>query len=287
MNIYVEYLRKYILPEEFNTDDAKVFLNWGGKPLAQGEVNKKVQSFFRRYGYDLSITRLRSILATHIEESSNDLTNEGKKLIFVFLSPVEYSALVETSQTHNMSVHQKFYVKKRRVCQDATTIPLAYNKVVPECSLTKVGTSVYQELFDHLPLSDDDERSFHHPPADHEDDKTVEGNQDADFPSEVIDLQRLKQMIHPPKQIGSARADYLSKGKRFPWIQEEIDYFHEYFSSTEPILNEDQLSKKYATCLQFLKNEGQDVLKYFHPYHLENSDRLKTGYLKAKESFRG
>lgn len=75
--MYVKYLRPQILADEYDSDDAKVFLNWNGKPLGPGDLNKKVKKFFRRYGYDLSITRLREIIATHVEDSAQDLTNEG------------------------------------------------------------------------------------------------------------------------------------------------------------------------------------------------------------------
>ena len=78
VNLYVKYIRKQILPPEFDSDEAKVFLTWAGKPLAQGDTTRKIKKFFSRYGYDLSVTRLREIMATHIEESSELLSNKGK-----------------------------------------------------------------------------------------------------------------------------------------------------------------------------------------------------------------
>jgi hypothetical protein len=79
----VKYLRPQILADEYDSDDAKVFLNWNGKPLGPGDLNKKVKKFFRRYGYDLSITRLREIIATHVEDSAQDLTNEGLFILLI------------------------------------------------------------------------------------------------------------------------------------------------------------------------------------------------------------
>lgn len=73
----MKYLRPQILPEEYDSPEAKVFLNWNGKPLGAGDLNKKVNKFFKRYGYDLTITRLREIIATHVENSAHELTNEG------------------------------------------------------------------------------------------------------------------------------------------------------------------------------------------------------------------
>ena len=84
---------------------------------------------------------------------------------------------------------------------------------------------------------------------------------------------------------GRGRGDYDIKAKRYPWIREEIEYFHTYFRTVEPLLSEDQLKQKYATCLAHIREQGDEVVQYFHPHHLENSDRLKTGYLKARETY--
>jgi hypothetical protein len=45
--------------------------------------------------------------------------------------------------------------------------------------------------------------------------------------------------------------------------------------------------KRKQRSLKYIQAASPDVIKYFHPNHVENSDRIKTGYLKALESFRG
>jgi len=84
VKIYVKYLRKQVILEEYDSEEAKVFLNWHGNPLGEGELNKKVKKFFLRYGYDMSVTRLRDIVATHIEKHSNDLTDAGETNLIEF-----------------------------------------------------------------------------------------------------------------------------------------------------------------------------------------------------------
>jgi hypothetical protein len=175
---------------------------------------------------------------------------------------LEYSALIETSQTHSQRVHHKFYVKKRRVVQDALTIPAAYEKITPPCPLLSIETNKYEELRENQLSAVD--------PLD---------------PLTSLDSPTNNSSPHPTIDIGSARADYGIKGKRFPWLQEEIDYFHYYMNYIEPGLEEEDKNRKYATCLRFILAASVDVVKYFHPHHLENSDRVKTGYLKALESF--
>jgi hypothetical protein len=64
----------------------------------------------------------------------------------LFDHSLEYSALIETSQTHSQRVHHKFDVKKRRVVQDALTIPAAYEKITPPCPLLSIETNKYEEL---------------------------------------------------------------------------------------------------------------------------------------------
>jgi hypothetical protein len=94
----------------------------------------------------------------------------------------------------------------------------------------------------------------------------------------------VSQPATPPKRLfGNARLDYQIKSKRYAWLQQELDYFIYFHENIEPILDEDQLKHKYATCKEFIEHAPDDVIKYFHEHHLENSDRVKTGYVTAME----
>ena len=174
---------------------------------------------------------------------------------------IEYTALVETSQTHNRSVHHQFYVKKRKAVDDAARIPPAFAKITPNNPLKVINTEKYEEL---KSFAETEEQTLLHQQACE---------------------QAVDPLVRDERRYGLARSDYGIKAKRFPWIKEEIDYFHYYFAHIEPFVGDEQKLAKYSTCLGFIKRADDEVVKYFHPHHLENSDRIKTGYLKALASY--
>lgn len=174
---------------------------------------------------------------------------------------------METSQTHSRTVHHAYYAKKRRVVEDATTIPEAFERITtshPMMNVEADATSRYEDIIQQQQYEDIIQQQF------------------LETSSSSLALDPFQSRIY-----GRGRMDFDIKAKRFPWIQEEIEYFHLYFRTIEPYLTEDQLKHKYATCLATIRGEGDQVGQYFHPHHLENSDRLKTGYLKALESYKG
>ncbi len=79
LKIYVQFIRKQIIPEDIDSDEATLFPTSVKTPLSQGEISKKINLVFKKYGYDLCVTKLRDILSTHIEElhSSNAITPTG------------------------------------------------------------------------------------------------------------------------------------------------------------------------------------------------------------------
>jgi hypothetical protein len=86
LKIYVKYIRIQIIPEEIDSDEAALFPSFAQTPLGRGEASKKINLVFRKYGYDLSVTKLRDMLSTHIEELFRDgkLTATGMSLIVKF-----------------------------------------------------------------------------------------------------------------------------------------------------------------------------------------------------------
>ena len=80
VKLFVRYIRPHIIPHNYDSEDAIVFCTSHGTPLHQGEITKKINKFFLRYGYNLNVTKLRGILATHLEESvqNETITPDGK-----------------------------------------------------------------------------------------------------------------------------------------------------------------------------------------------------------------
>lgn len=80
------------------------------------------------------------------------------------------------------------------------------------------------------------------------------------------------------QEFGVAREDIHKEGKRFDWIDEELDYLVFYIKTIES----DEKKNKYSNCLTHLRNEATvEVKQYFHPHHVASSDRLKNGYNTA------
>lgn len=80
------------------------------------------------------------------------------------------------------------------------------------------------------------------------------------------------------QDFGVARKDLDKVGKRFDWIEEELDYLVLYIQTIES----ETTKNKYSNCLHHLRNEATaEVKQYFHPHHVASSDRLKNGYNAA------
>ena len=82
VELFIKYIRPHIIPPEIDSDDAIVFPSFKGTPLLSGEATKKINSIFAVYGYDITITTLRDMLATHVEDLYQDgkLSEQGKSV---------------------------------------------------------------------------------------------------------------------------------------------------------------------------------------------------------------
>ncbi len=78
--------------------------------------------------------------------------------------------------------------------------------------------------------------------------------------------------------FGSARPDLHKKGQRFEWTEKEISHLQHFILHVEPTLSEGERKNKYSSCLAYLKRADSTIQQDFHPFHCENSGRLKTGY---------
>jgi len=101
------------------------------------------------------------------------------------------------------------------------------------------------------------------------------------LPTPSPSYHRARDVRDEVRVFGIARSDIKDMKKKFEWLQEEIDYLAVYIQQIAP--NIPGASKnQYATCLSFLKESAPaEAIQFFHPHHLQNSDRLKNGYLRA------
>lgn len=271
VDLYVKYLRKYVIPDDIDSEEAALFPSWKGTPLSQGEASKKISNIFKRYGYNLSVTRLRAIISTHVEEryQSGNITME------------EYERFIQTGQTHTMATHRKFYVKKRKY-EEGQLLQDSYEKIFPTPPIINdyYENRITEEEVAYLMIENRDEYSPHLYSSDTFTTDLQTPHDSSYLPTPHLP-SRCRGLIDEVREFGLARSDIDEIKKKYDWIKEEIDYLVEYIQIIAPELPS-AAKNKYATCLTFLKQSAPaEVIQYFHPHHLVNSDRLKNGYLRA------
>jgi hypothetical protein len=284
VDIFVKYIRKHVIPLEVDSDESVLFPSWKGTPLAQGEASKKVNNIFKRYGYNLTITRMRAIVSTHVEEKfRQDQINQE-----------EYDRFITSGQTHNLATHRKYYVKKRKY-EEGQLLQESFQKVFPQAPRIED----YYDCVDHTdlvptyiiaPQQQENECNFNL--SSHSTDDPAEPNFTTTtlmistaVPSTVTPMTNRHHHSHvneyDVKVFGTARSDINEAKKKYDWIEEEISYLVQYIQHIAPELP-GASKNKYATCLSHLKQSAPaEVIQFFHPHHLMSSDRLKNGYLKA------
>jgi hypothetical protein len=259
IEIFIKYIRKHIIPQDVDSQEAVVFPSFKGSPLCQGEASKKVSNIFKRYGYHITVTKLRAMISTHIEEKfrSDEITLQ------------EYQTFVESGQTHSIATHKKYYVKKRKY-EDGEVIQGIHQKVFPQPN--DLSFDDHYDTIDR-PLMRTSSIS-----------STLISPSDSSSLSSSIQIPISSTPMEnpdPPRAFGVARDDINVIKKKYEWIEEEISYLRQYIKSIEPQLPGTS-KNRYAACLTYLKQTAPlNVIQYFHPHHLTTSDRLKNGFLRA------
>jgi hypothetical protein len=267
VDLYVKYLRKDIIPAEIDSEDAVLFPSWKGTPLSQGEGSKKISNIFQRYGYNLSITRLRAMISTHIEErfKNNEINLE------------EYQRFVTTGQTHTMATHKKYYAKKRKL-EEGHLIQESYEKIFP---IAPPIQDNYDNVDQTTEQMDEFASNYYVPYANDIPNNLPSSSADADADADATPTSHRRDRVGEVGGFGCARTDINDSKRKYDWIDEEIDYLVEYIEKIAPTLPGAD-KNRYATCLSFLKRSAPfEAIQFFHPHHLQTSDRLKNGYLRA------
>lgn len=296
VDLYVKYLRRHVIPADVDSEEAVLFPTWKGTPLSQGEASKKISSIFRTYGYNLSVTRLRGIISTHVEERfrKDEITLE------------QYQRFITTGQTHTIATHKKFYAKKRKYEGSPPSFHFSLFTYFVEGQLLQES---YDKIFPTAPIIHDYYDSLDPTTVDHAYMIIAPQQQSNEFSSSEYYLpadcpstpllpyqspptpfslpaasHRHIRLVDEGREFGFARSDINDKKKKFDWLQEEIDYLVEYIQKIAPELP-GASKNRYATCLSFLKQSAPaEAIQYFHPHHLMTSDRLKNGYLRALQT---
>jgi hypothetical protein len=293
VGIFIKYIRKHIIPEDIDSEDAVVFPSFKGSPLCQGEASKKVSNIFKRYGYHLSVTRLRAMISTHVEDKfrSQEITLE------------EYQTFVQSGQTHSTATHKKYYVKKRKYV-DGEMIHSIHRKVFPQSNdlpfhdhYDAIDRPLRNSALDSpssstpssSPPSSSTRSSSSTPSSSTRSSSSTPSSStrsssstpSSSTPSSSTPSSTPIQTSNQQREFGLARDDLHVVKKKYEWMDEEISYLRHYIQSIEPQLPGTS-KNRYATCLIHLKQTAPlDVIQFFHPHHLMSSDRLKNGFLRA------
>lgn len=180
-------------------------------------------------------------------------------------------------QTHSLGTHQRFYVKqsleKKRKYEDGKTMQDLFQSLLHEHPLppTSMELEVNQEKEpDTSPVETLSETTSSPRPS------LTPFNTSASFNKNGPNIS-----LDEVYEFGSARADINKKGQRFDWTDKEISHLQHFILHVEPTLSEGERKNKYASCLVYLKRADSTIQQDFHPFHCENSGRLKTGYEAA------
>jgi len=175
-----------------------------------------------------------------------------------FLSFQEYHQFVTVGQTHSLQTHNKFYALKRRKLEEAKQNEELFSAHLNEHPLPIA--SILEEENSQSPL-----------------DSTSSQNPIISTFNTFIDPAVI-QDINEVYEFGTARPDLNKKGSRFEWTAKEISHLQHFITQVEPTLSESERKNKYSTCLNYLKRADSNIQQDFHPFHCENSGRIKTGY---------
>lgn len=276
IGVYVKYIRKHVINSEHDSIESVLFPSFKGTPMCQGEGSKKVSNIFKRYGYKLNITTLRAMMATHIEEKYHQEE----------ISFDEYKMFVENGQTHSVSTHKKYYVKKRKH-QEGEAIQQIFKKVFPQAPELATINDYYEDINPTLDTSHSQVQEEELQQLDIQPIAVWSPIPHMTSTSSSSSSSSSSKRTPDCRQFGTARSDINEMNKKkFNWTDEEISSLQQYIKDVEPSMNLGT-KNRYASCLTYLKQwASDDVIKYFHPHHLVNSDRLKTGFLRALETLR-
>lgn len=273
IGIFIKYIRKHVIPPEIDSEEAVVFPSFKGSPLCQGEASKKASNIFKRYGYHLSVTKLRAMISTHVEDKfrSDEITLE------------EYQTFVQSGQTHSMATHRKYYVKKRKYV-DGEVIQSIHQKVFPQPN--DLSFNDHYDDIDRPRMRHSISSALTSPSSSSSSSSPLLLPPSTPVASPILipissTSSTPMQSSDQPREFGLARDDINVVKKKYEWIEEEISYLRHYIQTIEPQLPGTS-KNRYAACLTHLKHHAPlNAIEYFHPHHLMSSDRLKNGFLRA------
>ena len=163
--------------------------------------------------------------------------------------------MILSGQTHNVSTHKKYYSKKRKY-EEGNRIDSIFQQHIANNEEPRIEETKYESLLEREFCAKNPVVLTNNPPA---------------VVINVLDED----------DFGTARDDKNLVKQRYDWIDQEMNFFENYIENIEPRMTSEEKKYRFAACLSYLKKCHPEIKKHFHPNHVANTDRLKTGFLRA------
>lgn len=196
-------------------------------------------------------------------------------------------------QTHSIATHKIYYNKsdqqkqRKRKYEEGIEIQQTFEKIFePAGSASHDVESTVSSQAERPPIREI--RSTPPPPAEQQ--QVIPSFQQQQQIYSQISLgisKETMELMLDEANFGTAREDLNKPNKRFDWLDQEIDYLLHYICNEEPLLSDSERKNRHSSCLKFLRKAPIEVKQWFHPFHVENSARLKTGYEYAMKRLNG
>ena len=106
--------------------------------------------------------------------------------------------------------------------------------------------------------------------------------EDIDIPDRVDAIRQRQSVYEGVLDSSTFGAKWYGKvtggGRRYEWTEPELGWLEAWFRNM-PL---DQ-PNRYSACLHAIYTAPKDEKAIFHPHHVYNSDRLKSGAQRAEE----
>lgn len=234
-DVWVPVIRSQVASK---TGITRVFINYRGNPVSDGEVSKHVSRWFRRYGLFLNVTTIRKVLeSSYAEAEANNVID------------AEARSNLTRAQGHSDATAQQYYI------------------VGATAAKSVMAAVANVESFDTVVRSLDLDDAY------------------VDIQDRVDAIQQRQSLYEGVLDSSTFGAEWYGKVtgqdgfKRYEWTEPELGWLQAWFRDVPPTKHKN----RYALCLHDIHVAPKDVKAIFHPHHVYNSDRLKSGAQRAEK----
>ena len=263
-------------PKTPNGPEAPFFITYKGSPY---KIGRGVTVFFQReLGIQINITKIRSIVET-----------EMHKLQLRGVITAEERASVMNINGHSSQVTKDYYVREERL-EDVRNGCAAFRKlagsvqlhtpenVEEDISSTAVGPAIHKDVIDYDFIECDTYTSSNF--ESHSSNRKILFEEDSNS-GRVLSFEEefgLNQDFFLPAivEFGGKHPNQNKDALRVTWSDAEVKIIGKWCDDNLSV-HPNWKSTIVARCLNFI-NGSDEARPYFHPHHVTDSSRLRSGY---------